>query len=47
MKYAFILERQYEHSVRFLCHVLEVSPSAFYDWRKRPVSERKKKDDAL
>jgi putative transposase len=47
MKYAFILERQYEHSVRFLCHVLEVSPSAYYDWRKRPVSERKKKDDAL
>ena len=47
MKYAFILERQREHRVRSLCHVLEVSPSAYYGWRKRPESERKKKDDAL
>lgn len=47
MKYAFILKQQENHSIRFLCHVMEVSPSAYYNWRKRPESERKKKDDEL
>ena len=47
MKYALILEQQQDHSVQFLCHVLEVSPSAYYGWRKRPESARKEKDDEL
>lgn len=35
MKYGFIREWQGAYPVRRLCRVMHVSPSAYYDWRRR------------
>ena len=35
MKYGFIREWQGEYPVTVLCRVMQVSPSAYYDWRGR------------
>jgi putative transposase len=35
------------HGVRRMCSVLCVSSSGYYDWRKRPLSERKQQEEAL
>ena len=33
MKYGFIREWHSEYPVTVLCRVMQVSPSAYYDWR--------------
>ena len=33
--------------MRRMCKVLSVSPSGYYDWRKRPASERQQANDRL
>lgn len=38
MKYAFIAQHQGEYEVKIMCRVLSISVSAYYQWRKRPVS---------
>ena len=35
MKYGFIRDWQGEHPVTVLCRVMQVSTSAYYDWRRR------------
>jgi len=47
VKYAYIRETQYQHSVSRLCDLLEVSTSGYYDWCDRPMSSRAVKNQQL
>jgi transposase InsO family protein len=40
MKYRFIEAHREEFAVRIMCRVLRVSPSGYYEWRKREPSAR-------
>jgi putative transposase len=45
--YAFIATHAGEFPVNRMCAVLGVSPSGYYDWLKRPPSERQQANDKL
>ena len=45
--YAFIRARQAEFPLAAICRVLGFSPSAYYDWLKRPPSARPRRDAEL
>jgi len=47
VKYAFIKANVNVFSVIRLCQVMDVSQSAYYDWRKRPLSPRRQEDVRL
>jgi putative transposase len=47
MIYAFIDEQRVNYSVRRLCHGLNVSPSGYYAWQRRPPSQRQLVNQAL
>ena len=47
MRYDFIASHASEFSVVSLCRALKVSPSGYYDWKKRSLSNRAKVDKLL
>lgn len=47
MKYAYIQGRSAEHAVATLCRVLSVTTQGYYEWCRRPVSARERRDWCL
>jgi len=47
MKFAFIAEDEVAFPVAVLCRVLDVSPSGYYAWARRPASARADRDEEL
>lgn len=47
MRYRFILEHEGEYPVRVMCRVLEVAPSGYHAWKRRPNSPRHDQDERL
>ncbi len=47
MKYGFIDTHRHEFLVRTMCRVLEVTESGYYQWRRRPESDRSRENQAL
>ena len=45
--YAFIRAHRDEYSVQTMCRVLGVAPSGYYEWIKRPISNRAREDARL
>jgi putative transposase len=46
-KYAFIKAHRSEFDTALMCRVLEVSRSGFYEWLRKPVSDRAREDQRL
>jgi putative transposase len=47
LKYAFITDHRHEFPVMVMCQALDVSPSGYYAWRRRPPSQRQQANEAL
>ena len=47
MRYAFIEDHRTTWPIAIQCRVLAVSRSGYYEWRRRPVSERVKRRESL
>lgn len=47
MRYAAIAACVGEFSVACMCSALDVAPSGYYAWRRRPLSDRAKRDQVL
>lgn len=45
MRYGFIKAHFFEFRIRLMCRVLNVHPSGFYAWLKKPMSDRAKEDE--
>jgi transposase InsO family protein len=47
MRYGFVEAHRDRWPVRTMCRVLAVSPGGYYDWRRRPASDRARRGEAL
>jgi putative transposase len=47
MKFKFIANNHSSFPVKKMCHILNVSPSRYYRWRKSPLSSRKIQKEQL
>lgn len=45
--YVFVKAHHEEFPLATMCKVLDLSSSGYYDWLKRPPSERSRRDDEL
>jgi putative transposase len=45
--YQFIKQNHDKHNVRMMCRLLNVAPSGYYAWLKKPISDREKEDKRL
>jgi len=47
MKFGFVAKHRGIWPVRWICEMLDVSASGFYQWAKRPLSDRSRRDTQL
>jgi len=47
MRFAFIAVERASHTVTILCRCLQVTPSGYYAWQRRPESQRARDDRRL
>jgi putative transposase len=47
MRFAFIAVERASHTITILCRCLQVTPSGYYAWRRRPESQRTRDDRRL
>jgi putative transposase len=47
MKYLFVQENRSSFPVTKMCHTLNISPSGFYRWQKKPFSSRQRENTRL
>ena len=47
MRFQFVSAQKAHFSIKDLCRVVEVSPSGYYAWCKREMSQRQRDDQAL
>jgi putative transposase len=47
VRFQFVAKHRGLWPVTWICEVLDVSPSGFYDWLNRPVSLRAQYDELL
>jgi putative transposase len=47
MRFAFIAVERASHTIIILCRCLQVTPSGYYAWRRRPESQRTRDDRRL
>ena len=47
MRYDFVERHRGRWPVRLMCRVLALSPGGYYDWRRRPQSDRTRRSEAL
>jgi putative transposase len=47
MRFAFIAVERASHTITILCRCLQVTPSGYYAWRRRPESQRSRDDRRL
>ncbi len=47
MKYWFMDQHRSSHGVQKMCHVLGVSRSGYYRWKKKPEGKRKKENNKI
>ncbi len=45
--YQFIEAHRHKYPVQMMCQVLEVAPSGYYEWLKKPISDRAQEDARL
>ena len=46
-KYEYIKVNQHKHNVRMMCRLLDVARSGYYDWLRKPESDRAIDDKRL
>jgi putative transposase len=47
MRFGFIAVERASHTITILCRCLQVTPSGYYAWRRRPESQRTREDRRL
>lgn len=46
-RYEYIKANRDKYDTRMMCRLLEVAPSGYYAWLKKPISHREKEDSII